>query len=277
MKKKSLLLPALMLCLLLAGCGKQDTAPTQTQPTAAPVAAAPIESTHPLGTLAQQVMAPYDSILYQIDAAGTPSISHTIPGDMFKQLSQAAQRQQALPHGGRYTFTTLQSSTHTYQATAMEATAALTDTSTPNPSDETPMDGTKMGDYAVTGGGRYERTFQWDVAQDLSQGRIEITTVLNGQNTGSEVFLFSRRSDGLYFVDAAADLTVDVDILQSSGTYLVAAGRMTNDAVDILEYHVTGLEQLPIPELMDFDNLRYTIDAMTTLHATPDNVSFSSH
>lgn len=276
MKRIVLFILLAMLMMALCSCA----APKETVPvpsgaaSPAPASAPAFSQAHPLGTAASQALSPYNALLQHIDVKGVPSISHRIPQDMFSQLIQSASAQQASPAGGRYTFTTVQTGTHTYQATAMEATQGIDPFATPIPGDETPMDLTKMGDYSVAGGGTYHRTYLWDVKEDLSQGTIEIVTTLNGESTGHETFTFAKRSDGFYFVDAAPDLAVTLDTLQSSGTYLVAAGRFTEGRVEVVEYHVANLYEAPQPEAMDFDAVKNTVQRISYLCATKDQVIF---
>lgn len=273
---KRMLLFFLMLSLTLALCScaaPQETPPVQhTQAPSVPSDAFPQD--HPLGAAAVQILSPYDTCLQHVAAQGVPSISHRIPQDMFTQLIASAQAQNITAAGGRYAFTTVQTGTHTYQATAMEAIQGLDPFATPAPGDETPMDSTKMGDYSVTGGGVYHRTHLWDVQEDLSQGSIEIITTLNGESAGYETFAFSNRSDGFYFVDASPDFTVSLDTLQTGSTYLVAAGRFTQSRVEVVEYHVQNLHEAPDPASMDFDAIRNSVDRVSYLNATIDQVTY---
>lgn len=274
MKRIGLSLLLLITALLLCSCAAPQEAPSS-QPTQAPAAPSSLFPTdHPLGQAAEQVLSPYDACILNISAQGVPSVSHRIPQDMFTQLIASTQAQNITAAGGRYTFTSVQTGTHVYQATAMEATQDLDPFATPAPGDETPMDSTKMGDYSVTGGGIYHRTHLWDVKEDLSQGSIEIITTLNGENAGYETFTFANRSDGFYFVDAAPDFAVSLDTLESSGTYLVAVGRFTKDRVEVVEYHVQSLHEAPDPASMDFDAIKNTVTQVSCLSATPNQVDF---
>lgn len=274
MKRIGLFLTLAALTVVLCSCAApQETAPVP-QATAAPAQALSFPQDHPLGAAASQVLSPYESCLQNIAAQGVTSISHRIPQDMFSQLISSAQAQNITAAGSRYSFTTVQTGTHTYQATAMEATDGLDPFATPEPGNETPMDSTRMGDYSVTGGGVYHRTHLWDVKEDLSQGSIEIITTLNGESAGHETFTFASRSDGFYFVDVAPDLAVTLDTLQSSGTYLVAVGRFTPERVEVVEYHVQNLYEAPDPASMDFDAIKNTVNQVSYLNATQDQVVF---
>lgn len=265
----------IVLVTVLCGCSSQPkpvSAPAQNTATAQP--AFSFDTSHPLGEAASVLLSPYEKCLLNIDIQGVPSISHRIPEEMFALLVDNAAARNAVPAGGKYTFSAVQTSTHTYQATAMEATAGLVPNATPAPGEETPMDSTKMGDYTVSGGGVYHRTYLWDVQEDLSRGTVEIITTLNGESTGHETFAFAKRSDGFYFVDAAKDLMVNLDTLQDSGTFLVAVGKMTQQQIEVVEYHVSGLHEVPQPENLDFDWLKNTTDRLSYLCATPDTVTF---
>ena len=274
MKRIVFLLLLMMTALILCSCAApQEVPPVQSTPApAAPASLFPQD--HPLGRAAADVLSPYDACLQHVAAQGVPSISHRIPQDMFTQLIASAQAQNISAAGGRYAFTSVQTGTHTYQATAMEATQDLDPFATPAPGDETPMDSTKMGDYSVTGGGIYHRTHLWDVKEDLSQGSIEIITTLNGESAGYETFAFSNRSDGFYVVDASPDFTVSLDTLQTGSTYLVAAGRFTQSRVEVVEYHVQNLHEAPDPASMDFDAIRNSVDRVSYLNATIDQVTY---
>lgn len=274
MKRILLFLLVLALMMALCGCGKKQQPASTSSPSSAALPGMTFDATHPLGTAAARLLSPYEACLRQVDATGVPSISHQLPEDMFTLLIHHAAAQNITPKGGRYAFTTVQTSTNFYEATAMEATAGLDIHATPAPGEETPMDLSKMGDYSVKGGGVYHRTYLWDVQEDLSCGTIEIITTLNGENAGHETFSFAQRSDGFYFVDAAPDLAVSLDTLQSSGTYLVAVGRLTENQVEVVEYHVENLYQAPQPQNVDFDALKNTVQTDSYLFATKDQVIF---
>lgn len=272
MKKCLLMLGLLVLCLTLCSCGSgKETDPQLPESTPAP--ALSFSGNHPLAQTAAQVLSPYVACLRQVDENHLPSISHRIPEDMFSLLVTGAENNGAAAEAGRYVFAARNDSTHTYQVTAMESTSAASYAATPNPADETPMDNTKMGDYVASGGGTYHRTYLMDVQEDLSQGSIELTTTLNGENAGHEIYTFFLRSDGFYFVDAAADLSVSLDTLESSGQYLVTVGRLTESKAEILEYHVNSLEEVPSPESLDFEWLKNTTDRLSYLCATPEGAT----
>lgn len=276
MKKKAVFIFILLGCLLLSGCGKeaeQELLPTQAPATAVPVMAK--ANAHPLYETAQNLLAPYQTLLRKADAEAPYSISHTIPEDILTMLADTAEKRQAVPANGRYTFTATEESVHTYQATAMEVESGLSgNIATPDPADETPMDDSKMGDYSVQGGGTFRRTYAWDMKEDLSQGKVEITSLLNGESAGHEIFSFCLRDNGLYFVDAAADLAVNVDALESSGTYLVAVGKMTESRLDVLEYHIPSLADMPYPETLNYDTLLLSVSPLSQLIVTGDQVTF---
>lgn len=268
--KKAFLFLLLLSLLVLAGCSGQQTppAPVQTQAPSASAASAPA---HPLAQTAENVLSPYRECLNRIQQDAPYFISHTIPEDMFLLLAQFVQQQNLSPVGGRYTFTATEESIHTYQATGMEVETDAT----PDPMDETPMDDTRMGDYSVQGGGAYQYTYIWDAAQDLSQGRVEIKALLNGRETGHEVFSFCLRPDGFYFVDAAADVAPTLDALESSGQYLVALGRMTESRIDILEYHIPSLADMPAPETVNLDSVKVSVTPLSSIIATKEKITLS--
>lgn len=269
MKQKLWIFYVILTMFAFCGCSGQKAAPTPMESvTAAPAMAS--TSLHPAAQTAQDVLSSYQALMDKTAEEAPASISHTIPEDMFALLARYADHMNVTPQNGRYTFTAVEESTHAYQASGMEMEMGTT----PDPSDETPMDDTRMGDYSVQGGGQYKRTMLFDVAEDLSQGRIEITNLLNGENTGHEIYTFARRSDGFYFADAAADLSVTLDILQSSGTYLVAIGRLSESKVEVAEYHVASLDLLPSPDNMDFDSLKNTQELLSYLCTDKDTTTF---
>ena len=271
LKQKLCIFLGILMMFILCGCSGQNNAPVPPAEPSASAAGASV-SGHPIAKTAADVLSPYRVLLDKTSAEAPYSISHTIPQDMFSLLSRTAENMHVSPTGGRYAFTSVEESSHAYQATGMEVENKAAPTS--DPSDETPMDATRMGDYSVQGGGAYKRTILFDVAEDLSQGRIEITNLLNGENTGHEVYTFVRRNDGFYFVDAAADLSVHLDTLASSGTYFVAIGRMTGEKVEVVEYHIASLAEMPQPESMDFDYLKNTVDKLSYLNCDKNKATF---
>lgn len=275
MMKKAVLFILLLSLIMLTGCQSPDAAPVITPtsaPTAAPTAPA---SSHPLYQTARDVLSPYQECLNRIRQDAPYCISHTIPEDMFLLLAQFVEQRHISPEGGRYSFTATEESIHTYQATAMEVALQSDAETTPDPADETPMDVTRMGDYSVQGGGKYQYTYIWDAAQDLSQGRVEIKTLLNGEEKGYEVFSFCLRPDGFFFVDAAADVAATLDALESSGQYLVALGCLTENRIDLVEYHIPSLADMPAPEIVNLDSVKLSVTPLSSLIATKDSVTLA--
>ncbi len=271
-QKMGMMLFILWICLL-SGCSAPPAADTpMTEVSAAPAMAT--HSSHPTGEQSRELLASYAALLQRIDQEASASISHTIPEDMFLLLARYAEEMNITPAGGRYAFTAVEESTHSYRATGMEVEGNTAPNVTPDPADETPMDQSRMGDYSVSGGGSYKRTFHFDVAEDLTQGAIRITTALNGQDTGTEYYAFCLRPDGFHFADAAGDFAVELDALSASGTYLVAAGRMTKEKIQVVEYHISSLDDFPAPESMDFDGLKNRVERLSFLSADQQSVTF---
>lgn len=275
MKKKRVLPALAALMLLLSGCAAPPRA--DQGPTAEPISTeTPIPA--PQGELAQAVQAllqPYESELAIVHRLAPGEIACTIPGDVLMQMARDAQQVGAAPREGRYQFTWRQAGEHTYQATAQDAYDELeiAENATPDPQDEAPMDSQLMGDYAVTGGGLFDRERTYDAAADLSRGRAEITDTLNEERTGHEVFSFAMRGKDLYFVDAAMDRAVGIDGLEDQSHYLVAAGILRQDGVEIVEYFVPALEQLPDPETLDWPSLLAAVTPVSRLSVIGETVN----
>ena len=269
-----LLLTALLL-LLLSGCGAPQEPvqePTQTPPV---VDAPQIEATGTLADAARRRMAPYQDQLNLVAPQCKGNLTYTIPGDLIAKMARDAEETGTEPVDGRYQFTWRQSSLNTYAATGLEVQEKIDASPTTDPESvtaDTPMDDQKMGDFAASGGGLFERSYTYDVAADLSAGTAEITDALNDENTGHELFSFAMRGDALYFVDAALDLTASLDALESRGVYLVAVGILEKDRVEIVEYQVASRADIPSAALLDWDQLVGSVTPITRLTARGDQV-----
>lgn len=251
MKKHALLGLLLCVCLLTAGCGGEKAAPAAEAtplPTAPPAQAPAVTAQGKLAQTARALMAPYqDEII--VAAAGSPAVlTYAIPGDLINQMAQDAREVGAEAQEGRYRFTWRSSGRHTYTASAMQIEQieeAAETTPDPMAAREPVMDNQLMGDFSATGGGTFERARAYDAAEDLSEGRAEITETLNGALSLHELFSFAREGGCLYFVDAALDQAVDIDGLVATSRYLVAAGVLRRDGLDIIEFIVPDEAQVP--------------------------------
>lgn len=275
MRSKKSLAWLVGLSLLLTGCAAQPQAagtPTQTPPV---VEAPEIAAQGALADAARRRMAPYEAQLNRIAPQCGNNLTYTIPGDLIAKMAGDAATLGVSPADGRYRFTWTQSGQHAYQATGLEVQEAMDAEGTHSPSDpaeEAPMDDQKMGDFSAAGGGLFERSYAYDVAEDLSGGAAEIIETLNGETTGHELFSFAVREGALYFVDAAMDLTASLDVLESRGTYLVAVGILRENQADIVEYHVTDEGVIPDAATLDWAQLIASITPLSTLTARGDAV-----
>lgn len=252
MRKRVYVWMLLMLCLLMCGCsGKNDAADaapaTETPP---PVEVPSWTVTSFMEETAQRVLAPYQDALERLSRQEPLCIAHTIPGSMLYQLAGDAQRTGAQPENGRYRFTAAQSAVSTYQATGLEVTADMA-LQSPDPENEAPMGEGSVGDLLVTGGGRYERQYEYDAAETLTDGTVEITETLDGERTGWERFRFAVTGDAFCFVDAAAEMTVQGNDLESAGACLVTVGRLEKEKAEIIEYLLPS--ENGVPALSDAD------------------------
>lgn len=268
-------LPLLALLLLLSGCGapQEEVAPPTSTP---PIVEAPqIEATGALADAARRRMEPYQDQLNRVSLQCEGNLTYTIPGDLIAKMAGDAEEMEAEPVDGRYQFTWRQSSQQTYTATALEVQEEIDASPTTDPGSvtaDTPMDDQKMGDFVASGGGLFERSYAYDAAADLSAGTAEITDILNGETTGHELFSFAMRGDALYFVDAALELTASLDELESRGIYLVAAGILEKNRVEIVEYQVTSRADIPEAAVLDWDQLLASVVPLTRLTAQGDQV-----
>ncbi len=262
------------LALLLGGCGEKQE--TQSVPTPEPAQETPVRQAEgPAAEAVSALMAPFEKELALIAGQGA---AFTIPGDILRQMALDAQEMNAKAENGRYLFTRRQSGDYSYETTAEEAMNALTAENpdeTPDPADETPMDSQLNGDYAVSGGGLFERSRAYDMAEDLSSGTAEITDSLNGGVTGHELFSFALRDGMLYFADAALDMAAHLDSLEIREGYLAAAGVLREDGADVIEYRIDDLSQLPDPAAMDWDQLASSAAVISRFSARGETVSVS--
>ncbi len=268
-KRKGLLIMLLIAALALTGCGeqKEDASPTagpeNGQEQAASVLA---QAKGALGDAVRGLMEPYAETLSQAARKSGESLAYTIPGDMLNQMALDAEAEGATAREGRWRFTRRDSGAYAYEATAWEAMDQYVpeDGPTPNPADETPLDSQLNGDYAVSGGGLFERTRDYDVAEDLSGGTVTLTDSLNGQPTGSELFRFCLRSGELIFADAALDTTVQDGAATGDG-YLAAVGALRADGLEVAEYRLTSLDELPDPAALNFSSFLRTVSPISLL------------
>lgn len=268
-KRKGLLILLLAAALALSGCGGQTN---EAAPTAGPengqeqAASAMARAQGELGDAVRKLLEPYTDALSQAAEKSGESLAYTIPGDLLNQMALDAEAEGIQAKEGRWRFTRRDSGAYAYEATAWEAMDQYVpeDGPTPNPADETPLDSQLNGDYAVSGGGLFERTRDYDVAEDLSGGTVTLTDSLNGQPTGSELFRFCVRSGELIFADAALDTTVQDGAATGDG-YLAAVGALRADGLEVAEYRLTSLDELPDPAALNFSSFLRTVSPISHL------------
>lgn len=268
-KRKGLLILLLAAALALSGCGGQTN---EAAPTAGPengqeqAASAMARAQGELGDAVRKLLEPYTDALSQAAEKSGESLAYTIPGDLLNQMALDAEAEGIQAKEGRWRFTRRDSGAYAYEATAWEAMDQYVpeDGPTPNPADETPLDSQLNGDYAVSGGGLFERTRDYDVAEDLSGGTVTLTDSLNGQPTGSELFRFCVRNGEMIFADAALDTTVQDGAATGDG-YLAAVGALRADGLEVAEYRLTSLDELPDPAALNFSSFLRTVSPISHL------------
>ena len=266
-KRRGALCLLLTAALALSGCGgqKEDASPTA-GPESGPGQAASVlaQAQGALGESVRKLMEPYAETLSQAARESAESLAYTIPGDILNQMALDAEAEGAKAAEGRWRFTRRDSGAYSYEATAWEAMDEYVpeESAAPNPADETPLDSQLNGDYAVTGGGLFERTRDYDVAEDVSGGTASLTDSLNGQTTGCELFRFCVRNGELIFADAALDAAVQ-DGTASGDSYLAAVGVLRADGLETVEYRLASLNDLPDPASLNFSRFLPTVSPLT--------------
>lgn len=267
-KRKGLLILLLVFALALTGCGGQKEEPS---PTAGPEngqeqgAAALAQAHGALAESVQKLMEPYQETLSQAAQESGETLAYTIPGDILAQLALDAEAAGAQAVGGRWVFSWHETGDYSYEATAWEAMDeyAQGESVTPNPADETPLDSQLNGDYAVSGGGLFDRARDYDVAEDVSGGTVTLTDSLNGQTTGYELFRFCVRNGELVFADAALDRAMQSDGTPEKESYLAAVGVLRADGLEVAEYRLASPKDLPDPATMDFSRFLLSVSPVS--------------
>ncbi len=277
MKKKAVWAAALLIAaLLLGGCGapqkdESDGGTTEPAPESTPLVP---------GALAERVealLAPYGNEVALVSEKYPESLACFIPGDLLRQMAQDAWDAGAEETEGKWRFVWRQYGRYVYESTAEEAMALLAPEEndpllTPDPADETPMDSQLNGDYAVSGGGLFERARAYDAEGDLSRGSAECTDTLNGQETGREVFRFCVRQGALVFADAVMEMDTTLDGLAIRPGYWATVGMLRSDGLEIVEYRLEDLDALPDPDTLDWDRFLASVTPQARLSAQRDTV-----
>lgn len=263
--------------LFLSGCAAP--APEESATPAPEIVEVPeIEARGKLADLARKRMAVYEDQLSLIAGHYSGNFTYAIPGDIFAKMAKDAEETGAAEENGRYRFIWRQSGNYSYQSSGLKVMEGMEAEATPPPPDgiaDAVMDNQKMGDFSASGGGAFDRSYAYDLAADLSQGRVEITDTLNGERTGHEIFSFIALGDTLYFVDAALDLVADLDELSSDGSYLIAVGKMERNSVEILEYTVSGEKEIPDAATLSWEQLIRSVRPLTHLKAKGNQITVS--
>ncbi|MBR5111607.1 MAG: hypothetical protein IK099_15620 [Clostridia bacterium] len=272
-KKKTALLLILLL-VFVSGCGgkeeEKDAAPS---PTPEHMEAPVIQGDGDLAETAKAVMSVYADELSIVSSRSFDNLTYAIPVSAINQFIQDATASGEAPSDGYYRFSWTQGGDYTYETTVDDAPEL--ESVTPDPHDETPMELQLNGDYAVSGGGLFERVRSYEIAETVTRGRMEISDTLNGEMTGHEYFSFSVRDGDLYFVDATLNITIDMSGKEIQDGFLTAVGVLRADSLEILECLYTDPEQFPDPAKMNWAQFIAEAKPLTRLSAQGENVTFS--
>lgn len=264
-KRKGLLIILLTAALALSGCGgaKEEAAPAA-EPEREQAASVLPEAQGVLADSVRSLMAPYADILNKA-AEKSEGLAYTIPGDILAQMALDAEAAGAQAQEGRWRFIWRETGDYSYEATAWDAMEQYVpeDGPTPDPSDETPLDSQLTGDYAVTGGGLFQRERTYDVSEDLSDGTAVFTDSLNEQTTGYELFRFCVRNGELIFADAALDESIQGADAPVQDPYLAAVGVLRTDGLELAEYRAADPDQLPDPASFDFTRFLLSVSPVS--------------
>ena len=257
----------LLVALLLTGCAGKPSEENTAAVSPAAQEALKRDIQGPLAERVQALLASYENELSQPALKETGNLTYTIPGDILTQMGLDAWETGAQAVNGRWRFTWRQTGEYAYEATADDVPAQ-----SPDPDSETPMDSQLNGDYAVSGGGLFQRERAYDAAEDLSSGQAEITDSLNGSVTGHEIFRFCVRDGQLFFADATMDVSFDMDGAAVQSGFLAAVGVLRADGLDIVEYLMDSLDELPDPAVLNWSSLLASVTPVSSLSAQKDHV-----
>ncbi len=273
MRKRKLIGLLMLAILLLGGCGKEPEKDISPSPTPGHLEAPVIQGEGEAAEAAKAVMNVYAAEI-GIVAAGSPdNLTYTIPGNALNQFIRDVQASGAVPANGYYRFSWSQGGNYTYETTVDDAPEI--ESATPDPRDETPMDSQLNGDYAVSGGGIFERVRSYEIADTVTRGRMEISDSLNGEITGHEYFAFSVRDGELYFVDATLNFNIDGDGENEQEGFLTAVGVLRSDSLEILECVYTAPEQFPDPANVNWAQFTAEAKPVSSLSAQGEKVTVS--
>ena len=271
MEKRKIAAALLACSLLLAGCAKEEQPVEAPSPTPEHMEAPVILGESAAAEAARRLMAPYEQEIGKVSIRTYSNLTYAIPVNFFNQFIADAQAAGEQPRDGYYRFMWRQGGDYTYQTTVDDAPELETVTAAPG--DETPMDNQLNGDYEVSGGGRFERARTYEITEDLTRGRAEISDTLNGAVTGHEYFSFCQRGEELYFVDATLNLTINSLGTTASEGYLMAVGVLRQDSLEILEYELKDTSQLPDPATLDWAQLIAHVTPVSRISAQGDQIT----
>ena len=271
-KQKTVCLLILMM-LLFNGCGKENAKDASPSPTPEHLEAPVIVGEGTLAETAKSVLSVYAEELSAVAARSLENLTYAIPVSVINQFVQDTQAAKAEPVDGYYRFFWTQRGEYTYETTVDDAPEI--ETVAADAHDETPMDNQLNGDYAVFGGGLFERVRSYEMAETVTHGRMEISDTLNGEVTGHEYFAFSVRDGNLYFVDATLNFTIDQNGDGTQSGFLTAVGVLRADSLEILECIYTDPEQFPDPEKVNWSAFIASAEPVSRISAQRENVTVS--
>ncbi|MBR3109475.1 MAG: hypothetical protein IKH30_20145 [Clostridia bacterium] len=273
MRKQKAVCLLILLMLLFSGCGNEDAKDAAPSPTPEHPEAPVIVGEGELAEAAKAVMSVYAEELSAVAARSLENLTYTIPVTLINQFILDAQAANAEPADGYYRFSWSERGDYTYETTVDDAPEI--ESVTPDPRDETPMDSQLNGDYAVSGGGLFERVRSYEIAETVTRGRMEISDTLNGEVTGHEYFAFSVRDGNLYFVDATLNFTIDQDGFSAQAGFLTAVGVLRADSLETVECAYTDPEQFPDPAKVNWAEFIASAEPINRLSAQKDQVTIS--
>lgn len=274
MRKRKTILLLIVILICLSGCGeKKEEKDVLPSPTPEHLEAPVIQGDGQLAETAKAVMSVYAEELSIVASRSFENLTYTIPGNMINQFIQDVRASNEEPVDGYFRFSRTQSGDYTYETTVDDAPEI--EFVTPDPHDETPMDHQLNGDYAVSGGGLFERVRSYEMAETATHGRMEISDMLNGEVTGHEYFAFSVREGDLYFVDATLNITIDSNGKKTQDGFLTAVGILRADSLEILECIFTDRDQLPDPAKVNWAQFIAEAKPVSRLSAQGENVTVS--
>ncbi len=273
MRKQKIICLLILIPLLFSGCGNEEEKNVSPSPTPEHLEAPEIVGDGPLAEAAKNVLSVYADELSVVAARSLENLTYAIPVSAINQFILDAQAAKAEPSEGYYRFSRSQRGNYSYETTVDDAPEI--ENATPDPRDETPMDSQLNGDYAVSGGGLFERVRSYEIAETVTRGRMEISDTLNGEVTGHEYFAFSVRDGDLYFVDATLNITINTDGEDGQDGFLTAVGILRHDSLEIVECVYDAPDQFPDPANVNWAQFIAQAAPLSHLSAQGEHVTLS--